>query len=324
MSKRQAPFRGFTILELLVVIAILSILLAIGIQISSSVVSAQKTRSSENIIRAMDQVLGEYVTAKGSLPSPFFQSRLRDVIDPTLTGVSQPEHNITFAVADGRFEGQGGRSFPIITGVANNVSAEDQRYDADRDPPQPSLTLFLHQMKDLTGAEGVMKSLDARFVSRVTVTAWGWNNDSNPTQLVQFDQPTGNDATRPPILGYVVRDALGQPIRYVHPFFSGGYGEYANPTQGLPQRTRFRFTNNPAVRNLIGDRLGELSRSISPWAGNTPIAPNPVGDADEGLMANQQPYFYSPGPDRDPGKRLDNLYSVKPTFPADTQAQGSN
>lgn len=323
MLAERRPVRGFTIIEILVVIAIIGIVAAIGLQVAASVAAGQRSRTSENIVRVLDQVLGEYVTVKGTIPPAFVSGTARDFMDPART-FAQPNNKLTFPIADGRFEG---RAFPIIADLPNAVTAEAQRFDRDRDPPQPTTTLFFHQLRDVTSAEAAAKLIDSRFISRANVSAWGWNDGDNGATpnatLNQYDAATANDATLPPIYGVVIRDAFDQPIRYVHPFFGGGHGTYAdpaNPTAQVRARETFSLTDSSGVTNQTGlRRTARLSRSFLPWGNTTPGSPNPVGDGDEGSSANKQPYFYSIGLDKDAGKRTDNLYTVKPGFPIETQ-----
>jgi len=322
MLAERRRVRGFTIIELLVVIAIIGIVAAIGLQVGATVASGQRSRTSENIVRMLDQVLGEYVSVKGSIPPAFATGTVRDFVDPARSP-AQPNNRLTFPVADGRFER---RQFPILADLPTGMAAEEQRFDRDRDPPQPSTTLFFHQLRDVTSAEAAAKLIDSRFISRANVSAWGWNDGDNGATLSgtlnQYDVAAGNDAMFPPIYGVVIRDAFDQPIRYVHPFFGGGHGSYVNPANpsAAVLRERFLLTSNMSVTNQTGfGRTAELSRSFLPWGSTTPRAPNPTGDGDEGSSANKQPYFYSVGPDKNPGKRTDNLYTVKPGFPIETQ-----
>ncbi|MBY0311219.1 MAG: hypothetical protein K2W85_04055 [Phycisphaerales bacterium] len=44
-----------------------------------------------------------------------------------------------------------------------------------------------------------------------------------------------------------------------------------------------------------------------------------VGDSDEGLLDGGRGYFYSVGPDFDPGSRADNVYIDPVKYPAETE-----
>ena len=96
-------------------------------------------------------------------------------------------------------------------------------------------------------------------------------------------------------------------IRFVHPTFDNGYGPYFDGTNTQARTLRkisYNQGGNPA-------QPINMRRSYRPATGT-------IGDADEGICAGRVPYFYSVGPDGDPGARADNVYSNHPTFPLET------
>jgi prepilin-type N-terminal cleavage/methylation domain-containing protein len=156
-------------------------------------------------------------------------------------------------------------------------------------PTMPSLGRFLAEATQVPGVDAAIKGLDSRLVRQVVLA------------------PNGNT----PITSVEVLDAWGRPIRFVHPAFQGGYGNYVStgvtpPTQGT------RDVIGPIVLQQGGQQQSAyFRRSYRPDA-NTP------GDADEGVCVGNHPYFYSAGTDGDPGTRNDNVYSTRPTFPTET------
>ncbi|MEM8757845.1 MAG: prepilin-type N-terminal cleavage/methylation domain-containing protein [Planctomycetota bacterium] len=104
------------------------------------------------------------------------------------------------------------------------------------------------------------------------------------------------------VLGAEVLDAHGNPIRFVHPQFDGGYGDYIDGTRDTLSAT-------------VGTTEVDFRRSYRVESG-----PSAIGDADEGICQGGTPYLYSAGADGDPGTRADNIYGdVTPTFPPETR-----
>jgi prepilin-type N-terminal cleavage/methylation domain-containing protein len=90
-----------------------------------------------------------------------------------------------------------------------------------------------------------------------------------------------------------ILDAWGNPIRYVHPANDGTYG----PLQTADLAGRF----DPATYTAY--TTAQLQRSATA-----------TGNSDGGTC-RARPYFYSCGPDGQPGTTEDNIYSDnKPTF----------
>lgn len=124
-----------------------------------------------------------------------------------------------------------------------------------------------------------------------------------------------------------VLDAWGRPIRFVHPAWDGGWGEYWN---GSTVTAR----DNPYAALPAGQRPSEIRggtevarttwrRSYKPFSPQAPgVTDAWVGDADEGRCESGAPYWYSVGEDGDPGERGDNVYTTRPRFDRATEALG--
>ncbi len=120
--------------------------------------------------------------------------------------------------------------------------------------------------------------------------------------------------------GVELLDAWDNPIRVVHPAYDGGFGRYWDPTEGgdgsmdtdrETLRTTYQSGGSPTIL--------QVRRSYRPFNPTAPGSADSIGDADEGICPNERVYFYSAGPDGDPGTRADNIYgSVEPRFPAET------
>lgn len=111
--------------------------------------------------------------------------------------------------------------------------------------------------------------------------------------------------------GLTIHDPWGRPYRFVHPVWHGGYGDFVPPATGTgPPPTVNRPPRN--VPTPDGLDTVEFTRSYSVNGGR--------GTADEGLCPGSRPYFYSAGPDGDPGTRGDNIYleTARPTYPPET------
>lgn len=116
------------------------------------------------------------------------------------------------------------------------------------------------------------------------------------------------------IQGVELTDQWGNPIRVVHPAYDGGFGDYWDPNIGSSVSR-----DNLRISSSSGGSLGfmQVRRSYRPF--DPTQANDSVGDADEGICTNERVYFYSAGEDGDPGTREDNVYSVRPRFPAETE-----
>ncbi|MCA3004710.1 MAG: prepilin-type N-terminal cleavage/methylation domain-containing protein [Planctomycetaceae bacterium] len=281
-TPRPAPARAFTLVELLVVIAIIAIISTIALVVGSRVAAGGKVRATESILATLETVFESYKSqSQSAAPSNF-----------TLRQATTTE-TVTFPIFDGR-----NRDRNVPAGV---------QFDVDNDPAQPSLTLFLLAAAEKIEIEPLLKNIDSAFIERRTVNAFGWVNNAG---LVQARQVTG----------LVIKDGFGQPIRYVHPAFHGGAGEFYTTATGGPTNREARD-----VRDSTPGSTGvpmKLSRSARPFGPANSV--RTVADADEGLCVAGRPYFYSAGPDKNPGTRDDNLYSTRPTFPTETAHINAN
>lgn len=113
-----------------------------------------------------------------------------------------------------------------------------------------------------------------------------------------------------------VLDSFGRPIRFVHPAFDGGYGDAFDPAPIATRDMKITVVTD-AGSNV--DPLGTTyRRSAHPANPAKTYTGTPVGDADEGICPSRRPYFYSAGPDGDPGTRSNNVYTTRPTYPTET------
>ena len=287
---RPAPARAFTLVELLVVIAIIAIIATIALVVGSRVAAGGKVRATESILATLETVFESYQSQSQSAAPSLFTLR-----QPSAAG------SVTFPIFDGRNRDR-------------NFATPAAQFDVDNDPAQPSLTLFLLAAAEKIELDPLLKSIDSAFIERRTVNAFGWVNNAG------IAQPQ-------PVTGLVIKDGFGQPIRYVHPAFHGGAGEYfVNPsgsptgwTTGTPNREARDVRDTTPGSNAVPMKL---SRSARPFGPATSV--RTVADADEGLCVAGRPYFYSAGPDKNPGTRDDNLYSTRPTFPTETANINAN
>lgn len=118
-----------------------------------------------------------------------------------------------------------------------------------------------------------------------------------------------------------INDAWGRPVRFVHPTFHGGYGDFWDPKAKKMQTREFYEVQVPTSKGLPV-RI-EYRRSWRPWdvtKEQGKVRDTWMGDADEGMCVGNTPYFYSAGGDGDPGTRGDNVYSTQPRYPVETKA----
>jgi prepilin-type N-terminal cleavage/methylation domain-containing protein len=138
---------------------------------------------------------------------------------------------------------------------------------------------------------------------------WG-GLDSTVIRDVEF--AVGASAS---LRGIALTDQWGRPIRAVHPSYDGGFGDYQNAAGTMAMR------NELSVNETVAGSSNSLMfrRSYRPFASGSDQ--DSVGDADEGICQNERVYFYSAGPDGDPGTREDNVYSstVTPQYPSETR-----
>lgn len=270
---------GFTLIELLVVIVIIGILAGIALVIGSSVTQGSKSRITEDVIRVLDGTLTEYTAEKGKIPSVFTDDR--------------------------------GREWPLVD--ARPVSNTDYTSAAT-----PSLAMYFLALREVPGVEQLASGIDSRFVRR-------GGPDGKAADL-KMPGVTGNDpelTKRGATNATKIRDSLwvldgfGNPIRFVHPKYHGGHGDFFNSTGGAGTPTR------PALSVVLGlpssPTTVQYRRSARPYNPTGTLVKGTVGDGDEGLCVGGRPYFYSAGADGDPGTNADNVYTTRPTFPVESR-----
>ncbi len=317
--------RAFTLIELLVVTGVILILAGITFALAGRINASAKARATENVIRGLEQVLAEYQIQKGAVPA-FVTATAGEVLDqrrppPPATSVAldavEAAVPLTFPLIDGRVrEGDPGRSFLM--------DADRQRYDRDLDPPQPAAALFLLEASRYTAVDALLKSMGTTYVDKSVHSAWGWVNAS--ADITQFYlPPAGTTMGQRRAYLTTVRDAWGRPIRFAHPAFQGGSGDYYDTAAAaFVARTRLTVRGPVGAQEVVIDRSYQpYNLSTSPatdWSGRSVAASNPTGDGDEGRLPSGRAYFYSAGPNGNPGARRTNVYvdGARPEFPAET------
>lgn len=279
---------GFTLIELIVVIAIIAILAGLALFVGQKVAQGGRESLTKDLIRVLNGTVASYQAD-------------RDAKAPWKYTDLSPAKN----------------EFAIIDARANPAPAD---VDQTNNPAEPSVALYLLATGEAPSVKSALGGIDSRFIRRGTfaVTTGTTNivikQASGSSQLPT--EPGNGGSPGNTMQGLEILDAWGNPIRYVHPKFQGGAGNYFNDT-----------TSNIVTRDTMKVRLSrsggasdyEFRRSYRPFNPSTPPAgTKPIGDADEGLCTGGAPYFYSPGPDKDPGTREDNVYENKPQFQAET------
>lgn len=117
--------------------------------------------------------------------------------------------------------------------------------------------------------------------------------------------------------GVELLDAWDNPIRVVHPAYDGGFGDFWDAD--AESMNTSRDTLRVSYESGGSPTILQFRRSYRKFDPTDPGSADSIGDADEGICPNERVYFYSAGPDGDPGTREDNIYgSVEPRFPAET------
>lgn len=273
---------GFTLIELLVVIAIIAIIASISLLVANRVTEGGRVSQTSNILKTLDQVLTQSAADNESGKTPYKYT------DETAQK----------------------NEYPIVDGRLNSAGVNET------DAAEPTLQLFLlatgesaSLLSMLNGIEGTFRNSSGgrgRLVESAPVFS--------PAFSTNVQRKDNTDAQVP-----LVRDPWGNAIRFVHPRFAGGHGNFYRQNAGTwssATRSALQVTN--VMRNNAATTV-EYRRSYRPFDPST--APgSPVGDADEGLTAGTRPYFYSPGSDNDPGTRDDNVYTDRPSFPSETKS----
>jgi prepilin-type N-terminal cleavage/methylation domain-containing protein len=294
--RRAGPPAGpaFTLVEILVVIVIIGILVAVAMTLATRVTQGGRARLTEDTIRVLDTAVEDYCASKDGAIPPYWNNT------------------------------DNGLYFPFVDGRIHGTRPPTPQFDINADYSQPTTTFFLGLCKEVPTADAACKQIDAKLLERREfpnqLKAWGWATTGaggNP------GGGGGNIAVRS-LTAPVVKDAFGHPIRMVHPKFDGGFDAYFD---GASQ-TMVQFSSRqpmiiipPQGSSLPLMNPAAFSRSYKPFDPRSTPDGTPVGDADEGICPGGRPYFYSAGPDGDPGTRNDNIYTTRPEWPSEKSKQ---
>ncbi len=282
MHQRHGPTRtaGFTLIELLIVVAIIGILTSIVLVAGARVRDVGRVRATEGVLRTLDQTLTNWMASRDTIPP----SDYRD------------ERGYLYPMIDARSMDAAARTSPDPT-----ITTQDWEF---RRPAEPSTQIYaaLLQRDDPASAKMLDTVLDSFKHVDPVVTAL----DTAFGAMRHLDEP---------VQAPVILDAWGQPIRFVHPKYHGGYGD----TYITGSSTTYQALTRPLLRLSLVNRTFDYRRSAQPF---DPLSAQSTslyrGDADEGLCVNNRPYFYSGGLDLNPGTRGDNINSQRPNYPAAT------
>lgn len=197
----------------------------------------------------------------------------------------------------------------LIDGIGNDYPMFDGRVAGfpftETDPPRvnPSLSIFLAHARTEAGAvDQALSKIDPKYVERTSAIQTSWGSPALPNNVG-------------PIPGIIIKDGWGRPIRFVHPELKGGWGPgYHKDVASTSASTFVPVVNRPyfVISRMPGVEMRRSCWPFNPTARNS----GDIGDADQGTCTS--PYFYSCGPDGDPGTADDNIYSnKKPTFDSD-------
>jgi prepilin-type N-terminal cleavage/methylation domain-containing protein len=143
----------------------------------------------------------------------------------------------------------------------------------------PSLGWYIVQLEECEPARKVIDAINAKLI-----------NVSNQTP--------GAPANSPNDKGFrTVRDAWGNPIRYVHPAYQG-------------------FVNGAGSASTPKSTIDLLGAAPNAGTYTTATLLRNATNSDAG-RAGSRPYFYSVGPDGKAETTVDNIYINKPDFAID-------
>lgn len=267
LKQNTRPPRAFTLIELLVVITIIAILVSLTLAAGTKVVSVGRERGTQWALQALDNSVGEYIQANGSIPPAW----VKDPLDAT-----------------------GNRRVPIIDGI---VKDGDLR-------AMDSTAWYVHQLQaEGSSALAAVHQIDPKL--RLT--------GISTTNILSNATSTGQRTTR-------ILDVWGNPIRYVHPRFAGAHGtagtgatELVSDVLPISGSATYKFTDffRDGKTHWVAQADGSYKRADeSDIKEKTSRA-----SSDGGGSPNRRPYFYSAGPDGDPGTIDDNVYTIRPNFP---------
>ncbi len=307
--------RAFTIIEVLVVMLIMGILVALVIGLAGRVTSGGKYGASKNALQAFDSMATEFALFKGGQIPGWVRTNQTQANtgSPGDTNLPDALSNdvYIFPLVDGRYQD---RVPPPSPGSGPGPAM----FYRELDPAQPTAALFLLAASEAPEVKRAVERLDAKFMQRRDVWAYGWRVDP------ATDEPTGMPVRRRLRIA-VPTDAFGFDLRLVHPEFQGGAGRYFAPNAAGEWTLDAGMRAGLQVRPFSEQApvaIALFSRSFRPFNPYPPppatISGNEVGDADEGASIASRVYFYSSGADGDAGTRSDNVYTLEPTFPAQT------
>ncbi len=163
-----------------------------------------------------------------------------------------------------------------------------------------SIGFFLVQARGIPNVEKAIAGLDASLIKEYTPKE---EVDTGQAQPYRNKQATDNFQ---PHQMRTVLDAWGNPIRYVHPAWHGLVREGGG---GAYDPSKFQ-----TVAQILADAQAGKKYAADKIRRNNQATGNTIADSDGGLTKGGRPYFYSAGPDGDPGTIDDNVYLVQPQF----------
>jgi prepilin-type N-terminal cleavage/methylation domain-containing protein len=287
---------AFTLIELLVVISIIAVLVAITFGVASSVADSGRQRATEGVLRSLDETLDIYIAERGQIPPAWVEFRNEGAGAQRFT-------TRLFPMADGVGRASGGRPLERIDSVA----------------------FYLIEASTIPQIESLLIGIDPQFLRNVRLgVPQDASADDSVLSTVEIELRT-------------MLDAWGNPIRIVHPRFDGlirgdsEFGTVNTVTVGANNAGFITAGEAGVVADgLIRDKvylrqLRRLAPTREAWQQLTPaqIEQNfvgGIGDSDGGICPSPRPYFYSAGPDGDPATTDDNVYTVSPRFPDQSES----
>lgn len=285
MPQTRRVRTAFTLVEMLVVVGIIAILVTITLGVASAVVEGGRKRTTEGLIRALDQTLDIYIDQRGQIPPAWIEVRIDN---------SGPQRYDTrlFPLFDGVGRQQGGRPIETFYGTP----------------------FYLHQAMQIPEVQSAISSMDSRFVKAIRIGVPTSSGDATGS-AVELELTTVLDAWGNPIR--MVHPRFDGIIKGDSSFASINLGS-GNDGFIFPEEAGVA-TVNLMLNKLFLRQIRRLAPDRETWRGLTPqqIAQNfsnGVGDSDGGICPTPRPYFYSAGPDGDPSTIDDNVYITRPRF----------